>query len=367
LLTDPKGVTGRPVGRASARRPACFVAAFAVLVLAGCGGRVAPPDPTGFRPVLTRALTELRGNDPEAAVRLEALVAEAEAAQAAVAGRASAERAVRGWSAAMTCAVEEVARIRAEALELEALAAARIRAAGREVQLADRRAMASGSHREHARAAQAARLQLRRAESLAGAGDHEGALAAAEDAISFADAAQEGWRRQRDRLADPELRERWRRQVAETLEASRRTGKVAVVIDKEDRRLRVYRQGRQVAAFAAELGTAGLAPKRHAGDRATPEGRYRVVAVKTGGATKYYKALLLDYPNEDDRRRHRLERAAGTIPAGAGPGSLIEIHGHGGQGRDWTEGCVALRDEDMDRLLELAGAGTPVTIVGSVE
>ncbi len=148
---------------------------------------------------------------------------------------------------------------------------------------------------------------------------------------------------------------------------SRQKAVSVVIIDKADHRLLVYRRGRQVAVFKAELGTAGLAPKRHAGDCATPEGRYRVTTVKTGGATRYYKALLLDYPNPDDRRRYQLERDAGTIEAGVGPGSLIEIHGHGGQGRDWTEGCVALRDEDMDRLLELVAAGTPVTIVGGMD
>jgi len=233
--------------------------------------------------------------------------------------------------------------------------------------VAEARAMQAGSSREHARAAQAARLQLRMASGLAEADDLDGAFAAVDDAVALADDAQEGWRRQRDRIEDPALRETWDGHVAETLAQSRRDGVAVVVVDKAARRVHVYRHGRQVEVFEAELGTAGLAPKRHEGDSATPEGRYRVTRVKTGTATRYYKALLLDYPNGADRRRFELERAAGAIAPGVGIGGLIEIRGHGGRGRDWTEGCVALRDGDMDRLLELVGVGTPVTIVGRME
>jgi L,D-peptidoglycan transpeptidase YkuD (ErfK/YbiS/YcfS/YnhG family) len=340
----------------------------AAIALPGCGGEpIQPPNAESWRPVLTRAITELRRGDPEPAERLAELVRRAEIAQAEVATGGSSERATRAWGEAMKLAAEEVERRRRADAELEALARESLEAAAREVALADRRVELAGSSRQHARAAQAARLQLRLAESLIAADDPAGALVAAEDAIALADSAQGGWRRQQDRLADPELRARWKRQVNETLDVSRRQGVAVVIVDKSARKVRVYRSGRQVTVFKAEIGTAGLAPKRHAGDRATPEGRYRVTTVKTGGSTKYYKALLLDYPNADDRRRWEIERAAGTIPRGAGPGSLIEIHGHGGQGKDWTEGCVALRDEDMDRLVKLVRVGTPVTIVGKME
>lgn len=349
------------------RRPAAFVTLALIFILVACGGGTTSPDAASWRVVLTRALSELRRADPDRAGHLERLIEEAETAQAAANGGRSADRATRAWCVAMTSAADEMRRIRRASAEAGIRAREEIEAAARVVALAEARGMAAGSSREHARAAQTARLRLRTAESLVLSGDFEEASTAAEDAIELADAAQEGWRRQHDRVADPELRARWSRQVADTLEVSRQKGVAVVIIDKADHRLLVYRRGRQVAVFRAELGTAGLAQKRHTGDCATPEGRYRVTTVKTGGATRYYKALLLDYPNADDRRRHQLERASGTIEAGVGPGSLIEIHGHGGQGRDWTEGCVALRDEDMDRLLELVAAGTPVTIVGRMD
>ena len=55
----------------------------------------------------------------------------------------------------------------------------------------------------------------------------------------------------------------------------------------------------------------------------------------------------------------------GRLPRGAGIGSLIEIHGDGGRGEDWTSGCVALENHDMDRLFARVSVGTPVTIIGS--
>ena len=45
---------------------------------------------------------------------------------------------------------------------------------------------------------------------------------------------------------------------------------------------------------------------------------------------------------------------------------MIEIHGNGGKGIDWTEGCVALTDKEMDVVFKIAKVGTPVTIVGSM-
>ena len=93
-------------------------------------------------------------------------------------------------------------------------------------------------------------------------------------------------------------------------------------------------------------------PKRVAGDGATPEGVYRVTRKKSGGETRYYKALLLSYPNAEDRERFERERALGRIAADALIGSLIEIHGEGGRGKNWTDGCVALTNDEMDELFE---------------
>ena len=55
-----------------------------------------------------------------------------------------------------------------------------------------------------------------------------------------------------------------------------------------------------------------------------------------------------------------------TLPASAKIGGLIEIHGNGGKGIDWTEGCIALTDKEMDIVFKIVKVGTPVTIIGSM-
>jgi murein L,D-transpeptidase YafK len=117
--------------------------------------------------------------------------------------------------------------------------------------------------------------------------------------------------------------------------------------------------------FNAELGRNWVGDKRLRGDHATPEGMYRITKKFGNGKTKYYKALLLDYPNEEDKARFRAEIESGVLPRSARIGGLIEIHGNGGKGIDWTEGCVAVTDREMDAVYNIAAVGTPVTIVGS--
>src|SRR6185295_13277198 len=142
-------------------------------------------------------------------------------------------------------------------------------------------------------------------------------------------------------------------------------GGSAVVVDKLSRRCLLLAGGRVVASFPAELGRDGLAEKLYAGDAATPEGHYHVVEKRDLGATLYHRALLLDYPTDDDRRQFEAARRRGLVPGGRGIGGLIEIHGHGGKWINWTNGCVALRDPHMDRLFAAVAVGTPVTIVGT--
>ncbi len=166
-----------------------------------------------------------------------------------------------------------------------------------------------------------------------------------------------------ERFNDPEWRRRWQAWVDDTVAASR-GGKVAIVVNKLARRLYLLRDGRVVVEFEADFGRNALSHKVTAGDGATPEGRYRVKEKRANGSTKWYKALVINYPNADDLRAFNASQRRGEIPPGKGPGSLIEIHGYGGKQSNWTDGCVALRDEAMDRLFAAVPVGTPVTIVG---
>jgi len=164
------------------------------------------------------------------------------------------------------------------------------------------------------------------------------------------------------RLHDPELRRSWQTWVDATI-ASVKPRQPAILVDKLRRRCVVVKDGRVVAQYRAEFGRNGLLDKLHAGDGATPEGRYKVS--RKNGGSRFFRALLLDYPNASDLAEYERARRQGRIRSGIGPGGLIEIHGNGGRGTDWTDGCVALHDEDMERLFDLAEVGTPVTIVGT--
>jgi len=106
--------------------------------------------------------------------------------------------------------------------------------------------------------------------------------------------------------------------------------------------------------------------KRLKGDKATPEGVYLVKTKIPANKTKYFRALLLNYPNSEDIENFNKEKAAGRIPKHAQIGGLIEIHGDGGKGTDWTDGCIALDNNDMLQVYRIVEIGTPVVIVGSI-
>jgi murein L,D-transpeptidase YafK len=116
-----------------------------------------------------------------------------------------------------------------------------------------------------------------------------------------------------------------------------------------------------------ELGANWVGDKMQQGDKSTPEGVYRILDKKQNGQTRYHRAFLLDYPNEEDKRRFSLNKKNGTLEQDAEIGSHIEIHGRGGKGIDWTDGCIALTDSDMEQIFQMCPVGTRVAIVGSTK
>lgn len=157
----------------------------------------------------------------------------------------------------------------------------------------------------------------------------------------------------------------WKKWIDKTVADSKRNGDYSIIIDKFSHKLFVYHKGVKKHEFEAELGRNWVGDKRVRGDNATPEGMYKITKKLDRGRTKYYKALLIDYPNSEDIQRFKSEVSKGILPSSARIGGLIEIHGNGGKGTDWTEGCVALTDKEMDLLFKLTKTGTPVTIIGS--
>ena len=164
------------------------------------------------------------------------------------------------------------------------------------------------------------------------------------------------------RFADDKHIARWRAQVANAVQRSRSTGGYLIVVNKLDRELTLYKSGHQVKTYSAGMGINYLNDKLYSGDRATPEGEYRVI--RKLPASKFYKALLINYPNEEDQRRFAEAKRRGEISKRSQIGGLIEIHGGGTVGL--TNGCVALDDRHMLELFNTVDVGTPVVIVGAL-
>jgi murein L,D-transpeptidase YafK len=134
-----------------------------------------------------------------------------------------------------------------------------------------------------------------------------------------------------------------------------------IVIEKDAHRLTLYAHGRKLRSYVVSLGTGGTEAKTQAGDGRTPEGHYEID--RHEAQSDFYRALHISYPSAIDRK---VARARGVAPGGA-----IMIHGlrnHtgwiGGWQRliDWTDGCIALTDGEMDELWRVVPNGTPVEI-----
>ena len=135
----------------------------------------------------------------------------------------------------------------------------------------------------------------------------------------------------------------------------------AILILKKDHVLELLKDGKVIRTYNVALGRGGLAPKEREGDGRTPEGRY--IIDSRNAESHYHKALHISYPNEEDRRR--------AARLGVSPGGAIMIHGlPDGKGwigaahrlYDWTLGCIAVTDEEIDEIWAMVPIGTPVEI-----
>ena len=168
------------------------------------------------------------------------------------------------------------------------------------------------------------------------------------------------------RYADRDRISRWQEMANGTITWSRIHRTSAIVINKADRVLTLYRNGQKVLSYHVQLGFNGIREKQYQEDGATPEGRYRINSKVGQGQAQFYRALVLDYPNEDDRRRYQLGRKTGQIPASRAIGGQIEIHGVENERMAQTLGCVMLDNPQMANLYDRVVMGTPVTIVGAL-
>jgi murein L,D-transpeptidase YafK len=137
-----------------------------------------------------------------------------------------------------------------------------------------------------------------------------------------------------------------------------------VVVKKAERKLFLMKGGKVLQEYRVALGGNPYGPKMEEGDGRTPEGAY--VLDWRNPHSNYYKAIHVSYPNEQDLY---LARAMGVSPGGMimihgmpsyirSPAILKEYHG-----RDWTNGCIAVTDKDMDQIWRLVSVGTPILIM----
>ncbi|HET6510975.1 MAG TPA: L,D-transpeptidase family protein [Candidatus Kapabacteria bacterium] len=148
----------------------------------------------------------------------------------------------------------------------------------------------------------------------------------------------------------------------------------SIIVKKGDRKLVLYKDGREIKAYPIALGSAPTGHKLAQGDRKTPEGTYYIC--RKNPRSQFYLSLGLSYPNKQDaeaayaskliskKQRNRIIKAIerGDCPDwGTALGGEIFIHGNGSK-PDWTWGCVALDDPEMKELYDLVPVGTRVTI-----
>lgn len=132
-----------------------------------------------------------------------------------------------------------------------------------------------------------------------------------------------------------------------------------ILILKSERRMVVFRDGNPLKAYRISLGFAPKGDKLRQGDGRTPEGRFRIN--RRNAASAYHLSLGLDYPQAEDITRARA--------GGYDPGGDIFIHGQPnsrkGQAtlrQDWTAGCIALADAEIEELWAATANGTSVEI-----
>lgn len=147
------------------------------------------------------------------------------------------------------------------------------------------------------------------------------------------------------------------------VKASRLADKV--VIKQREHKLYIYKDGKVIKTFRVSLGknTMRKGAKVKAGDFCTPVGEYKIVNKRCHSLK--YRAMKISYPNAKDRKRAK--------ELGVNPGDNITFHGqpywnrdgHGDSytlSKDWTNGCIALSNRDLDWLWSAVRVGTPIII-----
>ena len=134
-----------------------------------------------------------------------------------------------------------------------------------------------------------------------------------------------------------------------------------VLVLKGKRRMHLLRRGMVLRTYQISLGRRPSGKKAKQGDGKTPEGWYTLDT--RNPRSKFYRSMHVSYPNETDRAR---ARAMGVSPGGAimihGEPNHLRNIGFNGKGVDWTEGCIAVTNGEIDEIWDTVPDGTPIEI-----
>ena len=134
-----------------------------------------------------------------------------------------------------------------------------------------------------------------------------------------------------------------------------------IVVEKSARQLSIFRDGNQIKTYRIALGRNPVGAKREEGDMKTPEGIYKIDG--RNPQSSFHLALHVSYPSEEDDKR--------AAARGVSAGFDIMIHGiQNGRGwiggfhrwKDWTAGCIAVTDEEIEELWRVTPDGTTIEI-----
>ena len=147
--------------------------------------------------------------------------------------------------------------------------------------------------------------------------------------------------------------------IGQALPASAKADRVIVM--KKERKLTLMSQRKVLKTYKVALGGDPIGAKARQGDHKTPEGVYRLD--RRNAQSKFYKSVHISYPDAKDTAQAR--------KMGVSPGGDVYVHGLpngykwvGANHRlkDWTDGCVAVTDEEIDEIWKVVPNGTPIEI-----
>ncbi|MEL6495824.1 MAG: L,D-transpeptidase [Cyanobacteria bacterium J06623_7] len=141
-----------------------------------------------------------------------------------------------------------------------------------------------------------------------------------------------------------------------------------IAIAKSDYQLTLYYRDQAIKSYPIVLGKNPQGDKRREGDFKTPEGTFKVRDLYPH--SQWSKFIWLDYPNQESWRKHLAAKQTGEIPLTSTVGSEIGIHGVPANSdylidnrSNWTWGCIALKNKDVDELYSVIEVGTAIEIV----